>query len=152
MIQQTLGSENLSLNTSTSTLKSILTLGFGAGLIAAFLNALLYFLAAMTQGGLFIQAGQGSESIALASILALSFIPSILAAGLYWALARFTKFPKTTFLGFAFMVFAGFFFGPLNAASNTFTLLTLELMHAVAAIPIIVLVLKSSTKLVERGN
>lgn len=152
MIQQVRSSKNRSLNAFSLSIQSLLTLGFKAGLMAAVLNVLLYFLAASTQGGLFIQAGQGSESVALASILAFSFIPSILAAGLYMTLVRFTKFPKTIFLGFAFMVFAGFFFGPLNVASNTFTLLTLELMHCVAAIPIILFVLNSSTKLVERRN
>ena len=119
-----------------SILKRHLFPGLISGLIAASVNSSFYLLA-QTQGGLLINAGQTVESISLASILAFSFFPATLAAGLYWILVRFTGNPKIIFLTIAAMVYLGFFFGPISVATNRITLWTLELMHLTAALTIL---------------
>jgi H+/Cl- antiporter ClcA len=110
------------------------------GVIAAVINALIYFAAQGINGGpLLVQTPQAPtpQPLPLPAVLLFSVAPGLAAGVVYWALARFTRTPVRWFLILAGLVFVLFIFGPLDAASGTVAVWALELMHVGAAVPIV---------------
>ena len=122
----------------TINFSSALVAGLTGGIIAAIVNALIYFAAQSVNGGpLIVQAAGSPQPLSLVAVLLFSIVPGLVAGVLYWALARFTRRPARWFLSFSGLVFVFFLFGPLTSASGAVAVWALELMHAGAAVPIV---------------
>lgn len=120
----------------TNTFSGALAAGLAGGLIAAALNAVIFFAAQSLNGGPLVVAGS-PEPLPLVPVLLFSVLPGLVAGLLYWTLARFTRRPARWFLLVSALVLVGFFFGPLTSASGAVAVWALELMHLGAAVPII---------------
>lgn len=128
------------LSKPATSLGRVLMAGLTGGVIAAVINALIYFAAQSINGGpLLVQTPQAPtpQPLPLAAVLLFSIAPGLMAGVVYWVLARFTRAPARWFLILAGIVFVLFFFGPLDAASGAVAVWALELMHLGAAVPII---------------
>ncbi|UCH24906.1 MAG: hypothetical protein JSV66_13270 [Trueperaceae bacterium] len=80
-------------------------------------------------------------------MLLFSSVPGLVASVAFWALTRFLpRTARTAFLALSALVYIAFFFGPFQAATDTLTTWTLELMHLGATVPIVGMLLR-----VERG-
>lgn len=126
--------------TNTVGFGKALTAGLIGGVAAAIINAILYFVFQAINGGPLLVTRPGTagpEALPLFAVLLLSLGPGLVAGILYWALSRFTTNPNRWFLIISALVFVGFFFGPLGAASGAVAVWALELMHVGAAVPII---------------
>ena len=133
------------LSNSATSLGRVLMAGLAGGVIAAVINAIIYFAAQSVNGGpLIVQTPQAPtpQPLPLPAVLLFSIAPGLAAGVIYWALARFTRNPARWFLILAGLVFIIFLFGPLDAASGAVAVWALELMHLGAAIPIVWSVLK----------
>ena len=121
------------------TFRGALVAGLTGGVIAAVINAVIYFAAQSVNGGpLLVQTPQAptAQPLPVFAVLLFSIVPGILAGVVYWALARFTRAPARWFLILAVIVFGLFVVGPLGAASGV-AVWALELMHVGAAVPIV---------------
>ncbi len=119
--------------------------GLTGGVIAAVINALLYFAAQSVNGGpLLVQTPQAltPQPLPLPAVLLFSIAPGLIAGAIFWVLARFIRNPARWFSILAGIVFVLFFFGPLGAASGAVAVWALELMHLGAAAPIVWAVLR----------
>lgn len=133
------------LSKPATSLGRVLMAGLTGGVIAAVINALIYFAAQGVNGGLLlVQTPQAPtpQPLPLPAVLLFSIAPGLAASVVYWVLARFTRNPTGWFLILAGIVFVLFFFGPLGAASGTVAVWALELMHLGAAVPIVWAILK----------
>ena len=119
-----------SQNSSVS-YRRLAQLALGAAVVAAAINALLFFifrpLGAWPQDVIIPNAGQ---PMSLPPILIFSFV-SVLVAGLVFALlARFTGRPVRIFYIVAAVVFVGFFFTPFTIpGAPAIMIIALELAH-----------------------
>ena len=126
---------------SRVTFGNLLVAGTIGGVIAAVINAVIYFAAqSVNSGPLIVQAAP----LTLVSVLVSSLLPGPVAGILYWVLGRFTRTPTRWFLIVSFVVFALAMAAPLlfMATSGTLAVWTLELMHVGAAVPIVGTILK----------
>ncbi len=134
----------VSLNPGT-TFRGPLVAGLTGGVIAAVINAVIYFAAQSVNGGpLLVQTPQAltPQPLTLFAVLLFSVAPGLLAGVVYWALARFTRAPTRWFSILAGIVLGLFLVPPLVAASGAITVWALELMHVGAAVPIVWTILK----------
>ena len=112
--------------------------GLIGGGIAAVINLIIYFIGQAINGGsLMMQQGGQGMPLPIVMVILFSLVPGLIAGLLYALLGRFTANPKPIFLGVAAVVFIAFIFGPINAAVGAVTIWTLEIMHVVAALAII---------------
>lgn len=128
-----------------TTFRGPLVAGLTGGVIAAVINAGIYFAAQSVNGGpLILQTLQAPtpQPLTLFAVLLFSVVPGLLAGVVYGALARFTRAPTRWFLILAGIVFALFIIPPLVAASGAVTVWALELLHVGAAVPIVWTILK----------
>ncbi len=130
-----------------TTFRGPLVAGLAGGVIAAVINAIIYFAAQSMNGGpLILQTLQAPtpQPLTLFAVLLFSVMPGLLAGIVYWALARFTRAPVRWFLILAVIVFGLFTVPPLVAASGAVTVWALQLLHLGAAVPIVWTILKWS--------
>ncbi len=121
--------------------------GIIGGVIAAIINVIIYFIAQKLNGGpLLVTLPKTIEPqpLPIFAVIIFSIVPGLVAGLIYGFLNRFINKARLVFLIIAVLVFAGFFFGPLTAASTFVVLYALELMHLGAAIPIIVVILRAT--------
>lgn len=117
---------------------------FIGGGIAAVVNLLIFFILPPVLGAapIMVQMGPPGPDTPFAelpafAVVAASLIPAFMAAGLLWLLGRFTARPFSTFRIIA-VVGLLLSFGPLfTAPMPTGTVISLGLMHVVAAVAIV---------------
>lgn len=116
--------------------KGPIVAGLAGGVIAAAVNAMIFWVAQLVNGGpLIVQAAP----LTLFSVLVSSLIPGPAAGVFYGALARFTRTPTRWFLIAAVVVFALAVVAalPFITQSDWAAVWTLELIHVGAAVPIV---------------
>lgn len=136
--------QSTSTTRATPSLRPFLTSGLIGGLVAAAVNAILYFAGAAIAGGELTVVLPGSSepaALPLISVFVMSIVPGILAGAAYWGLHRFTGNPTRWLLVLAGIAFLAFLPGPFNVASGA-TVAVLEVMHIGAAVPILWFVLR----------
>ncbi len=121
-----------------------MNIGFGTffnkaiifGVVAAVINAILFFVGNNANGGLMqvLRPGQTeAEPLSLIFVIALSIIPCIGAGLLYFLLQR-TGRASLIFTIIAIALFIFFFFSAQGAAQSTLTNWVLQIMHLVVGI------------------
>ena len=115
--------------------------GFTAGLVAAVINVIVYFIARSILGGPLLVDTPISDNIGLVPILLFSVIPPLVAGAVYWGLDRFLANPNRAFLVIAVIVFLLFMISPIVAALSPITGWALETMHGVVAVPTVMALL-----------
>lgn len=119
-----------------------------AGAVAALINAIIYYAVRffVIQGPLLVETPQG-DILGIVPVLIASILPALIAGLIYWALDRFLANPNPAFLGVSAVVFIVMIFGPLNATNDPAAGWTLEIMHGVVAVPVIMAMLSLKGKL-----
>lgn len=117
----------------------LLAYGAVAGVAAAMLNAVVYLVAsavrAIPQG---VEIPNTGGPLPLGAVVVFSFVPALLAAGLLALLGRFARRPLRVFTVVAVVVFVLSLYTPFSIpGAPVAMILTLELMHAVAALVIV---------------
>jgi len=121
------------LTTTSVNTRKLLTLAPLAGLIAAAINAVLFYIGTATgaiPANLIIpNAGQ---PLSIVPVIVASFMPTIVAGLLLALLNRFTKQPLRIFNIIAIIVFVLAFFSPFSIPGAPVGMIViLELMHVV---------------------
>ncbi len=121
------------LTTASVNIRKLLTLAPLAGLIAAAINAVLFYIGTATgaiPANLIIpNAGQ---PLSIVPVIVASFMPTIVAGLLLALLNRFTKQPLRIFNIIAIIVFVLAFFSPFSIPGAPVGMIViLELMHVV---------------------
>ena len=112
-----------------------------AAAIAAVANTAVYVVARLAgayPSGTLVASAGASGAPSLLAIVGLSILAAATALGLVAVLARFVPRPGAVFLVIAASVLAGVAGGPLSLDATLATTVTLELMHLVVAVPIVV--------------
>jgi hypothetical protein len=112
-----------------------------AAAIAVAANTALYVVARLAgayPAGTVLTGAGASGAPSLLAIVGLSILASATALGLVAVLTRFVPRPGAVFLVIAASVLAGFAGGPLSLDAPLATTITLEVMHLVVAVPIVV--------------
>lgn len=123
------------------TFSAALRAGFTAGVIAAAINVVVYFIARAILGGPLLVDTPAADNIGLVLVLLFSLVPPLVAGAVYWGLDRFLANPNPAFLGIAAVVFVLFMIPPTTAALSPITGWTLEIMHGVVAVPTVLALL-----------
>ncbi len=124
------------------TFGAALRAGLTAGVIAAAINAVVYFIARAILGGpLLVVETPVSDNVGLVPILLFSIVPALVAGAVYWGLDKFLANPNPAFLTIAAIVFVLFLLGPIRAALSPITGWALEIMHGVVAVPTVMALL-----------
>ena len=115
-----------------------------AGLIAAVINFLVYYAARLIIGGPLVvdPPGPPPESpLPVVVVIVASIVPALGAGLVYWGLDRFLPNPNRVFLIVSAVVFIAFMFNPITAAATSAVGWTLEIMHGVVAVPVVMTLL-----------
>ena len=128
-------------NTNNVSIGRALRAGLTAGVIAALINAVIYFVTRAILGGPLLVDTPVTESVDLIPIILFSIVPALVAGVLYWLLDRFLKNPNPAFLIIAAVVFVVFAINPITAALSPVTGWALEIMHGVVAVPTVIALL-----------
>ena len=128
-------------NNNNVSIGRALRAGLTAGVIAALINAVIYFVTRAILGGPLRVDTPFSESVDLIPIILFSIVPALVAGVLYWLLDRFLRNPNPAFLIIAAVVFVVFAINPITAALSPVTGWALEIMHGVVAVPTIIALL-----------
>lgn len=123
------------------TFSSALRAGLTAGLIAAVLNTIVYFIARAILGGPLLVDTPVSDNVGLVPILLFSLVSALVAGAVYWGLDKFLANPNPAFLVIAAIVFLVFMINPIMAALSPVTGWALEVMHGVVAVPTVMALL-----------
>jgi hypothetical protein len=120
-------------NSLGSLLVTALKYTVGAGIVAAIINAVLFFVVGIPADQVVDRGNGATETIGLMNVVMGSIIPTVIAGIVFAVIAKFVPKPFLVFNIIALLVFIFTFFGPLNSipkASNS-TLILLEVMHVV---------------------
>ncbi len=120
---------------------SAIRAGLTAGVIAALINAVIYFITRAILGGPLAVDTPFTNSVGLIPIILFSVVAALVAGALYWLLDRFLANPNPAFLVIAAVVFIVFAINPITAALSPVTGWALEIMHGVVAVPTIMALL-----------
>lgn len=118
--------------------------GLIGGIIAAFINSLLFFLGQALNGGVLELTDGPVAELSIFMVLMASIIPGIVAGLIYLVIHRFTVKPRRWFIVLAAVIFILSVFQPISAASNPIVLGTLEMMHLGAASAIVLFILRAT--------
>lgn len=122
---------------SGQTIGKNLQAGVLGGLIAAVINTIIFFIGQALNGGtLNVTTPQGT-SLPLSAVLMFSIVPGVVAGALYYAFKRFSVQANRNFLILAAVVFILFIFPPFQAATDSISLITLQILHVGTALPIL---------------
>ena len=126
-------------------IRRLAQLALMAAAAAAVTNALLFFifrpLGAWPQDVIIPNAGQ---PMSLAPIVIFSFVSVLVAALVFWLLARFTGQPERNFYIVAALVFVGFFFTPFTIPNAPILMVVaLEIVHVPPALAAIIVLPKA---------
>lgn len=114
--------------------------------VAVLANATLYLVARLVgayPAGTLVTGAAGSGAPGLLAILGLSLVAPLMASALFALLVRFAPRPGAVFLAVAAAVYVGFLPGPPSLAASLGVTLTLEAMHLVVAVPVVVYLLRT---------
>jgi hypothetical protein len=109
-------------------------------------NATLYLVARLVgtyPGGTVVTSAPDSGAPGLLAILGLSLVAPLTAAALFALLVRFAPRPGAVFLVVATAVYVAFLPGPPSLGAPLGVTLTLEAMHLVVAVPVVVGLLRT---------
>lgn len=112
-----------------------------AGIITAAINFIVYYAARLIIGGPLTANTPVGDSVGLVPVLVLSIAAPLLAGLVFWGLDRFVTNPTRPFLMIAAIVFLVFMYNPIPAAATPAIGWTLEIMHGVVAVPVILALL-----------
>jgi hypothetical protein len=120
-------------NSFGSLLSSALKYTLGAGVVAAFINTIIFTAARIPAEELMVQRGTQLEAIGFSKIIMASIVPALVAGLVFAIIAKYLPKPFLYFNIIAVLVFIWMFFGPLNNLANTSNkaLIMLEIMHVV---------------------
>ena len=108
------------------------------GVIAAVANSIVLLIAQAAVGPLMVTVpGMPEQAISIGAIFFSCILPAFIAAGLLWALGRFTQRPIRTFTIIAVVALVLSFASPFTAQMTGGTRVVLEIMHVIAAVAII---------------
>lgn len=112
-------------------------LGLAAGIVAAILNVIIYFVFQVATGAppRIVPPGQELQELFLGMVVLLSLIPPLIAAMLAYGLSRWTSAAGAWLIGISLVVLVLSMVSPLTqpAAVTTGTRLVLAVMHVVVA-------------------
>lgn len=114
--------------------------------VAVLGNAALYLVARLVgtyPGGTVVTGAPDSGAPGLFAILGLSLVAPLTAAALFALLVRFAPRPGAVFLAVAAAVYVAFLPGPPSLGAPLGVTLTLEAMHLVVAVPVVVTLLRT---------
>jgi hypothetical protein len=114
--------------------------GLIGGLIATVLNLVLWFIGNALNGGameVITPVAPEPAGVPWFAVILSSILPGVVGGLLYGLLARFTNKATTIFLVISVLVFIAFIYNPISAGQSLTTILVLELMHVVVAVPVI---------------
>jgi hypothetical protein len=120
-------------NSFSSLLSSALKYTLGAGVVAAFINTILFTAARIPAAELMVQRGTGTEQIGFSHVIMASIVPALIAGLVFAIIAKYLPKPFLYFNIIAALVFILAFFSPLNNLVNTSNkaVIVLEIMHVV---------------------
>lgn len=115
-----------------------------AGLIAAAINFIVYYAARLMIGGPLLVDPPGPAplgSLPISAVVVFSIVPALGAGIVFWALDRFLADPRRVFLIIAAVIFILFIYPPLPATTSAATAWTLQILHGVVAVPVVMALL-----------
>jgi ABC-type spermidine/putrescine transport system permease subunit II len=120
-------------NSFGSLLSSALKYTLGAGIVAAFINTILFTAARLPAADLMVQRGTQLEQIGFSHVIMASIVPALIAGLVFAIIAKYLPKPFLYFNIIAALVFILAFFSPLNNLANASNkaLIVLEIMHVV---------------------
>ncbi len=126
----------------------LLKAGLLGGAVAAVANVVVYVIAHAAGQTLTAQFQPGTVSaLGVAPVIISSVVPSLLGAGLLYALARFVKPGVTVFAAIAAVFTVVSFGGPASLGdASTGTVVTLDVMHLIAGAAITTSLVRSARR------
>lgn len=125
------------MNSATTSNQVVFPAAVIGGALAAAVNVALLFgakAAGVTMTGVFDRRNPLPVELPLVAVIGASLVPSIVAAGVFAGLAKFTKSPRGAFGMLAAIGFVLSLGGPFSVAeSSAATKVVMGLMHLVAA-------------------
>lgn len=121
--------------------------GLTGGAIATVINLVLWFIGNSLDGGamqVVTPVAPTPAGVPWFAVIISSLLPGLVGGLLYGILARFTAKARTIFLILSVVVFIAFIYNPISAGQSLTTILVLELMHVVVAIPVIWFILRTA--------
>lgn len=114
--------------------KSLAMLWAGGTGIAVLLAASAHLLAFEVADPLVMT---GAGEVTLANVIGFTIIGGTVGAALAYAIGRFARRPKATFLTVTLITLSGYAVVPFTAAESTQTAIWLNIFHVVVAVPVI---------------
>jgi hypothetical protein len=127
-------------NTETLETRRLLPLALTGGAIGAVANVIVFLIAPALIGGAVQVATPPTNTVQDLPIIAValaSIVPAIVAAGVLWALSRFTNAPLRIFQTLGVVIAALSLISPFGLPVSLGSKITLCIMHVVAAAAII---------------
>ncbi len=105
----------------------------GAGVVAAIINAILYFIVGIPSDQTVKAANGVSVAIGATNFITMSILPALLAGLLFAIIAKFVPRPFLVFNIIATLIFIFMFFGPMDKILNATpkTLILMQVAHCV---------------------